>query len=215
MRRLPLLAALPVALGVTPGAGAQTPVIARDPAARAVVYTFDDLPATRFTSLTDAQTITTRLLGHIRALDLPAIGFVNEGKLFTPPGEEDARTALIAARDYVRYMAEVFAFYEGLSRSVLEREPPQVLLLHANALNADWLDELATMIAARGYRAVTLDEALRDPAYALPDEYVGPRGPSWLERWARTRGIDPGTPPAVPEWVLHVGRQAGGPGATP
>jgi hypothetical protein len=112
-------------------------------------------------------------------------------------------------------MAEVFAFYEGLSRSVLEREPPQVLLLHANALNADWLDELATMIAARGYRAVTLDEALRDPAYALPDEYVGPRGPSWLERWARTRGIDPGTPPAVPEWVLHVGRQAGGPGATP
>ena len=117
-------------------------------------------------------------------------------------------------RDYLRYMAEVFAYYEGLARSVLGREPAQVLLLHANALNADWLDELATMIAGRGYRAVTLDEALTDSVYALPDEYIGPRGPSWLERWARTRGIDPGTPPAVREWVVNAGRPAGGPGST-
>jgi hypothetical protein len=112
-------------------------------------------------------------------------------------------------------MAEVFGYYERLARSLLGREPAQVLLLHANALNADWLDELAAMIAGRGYRAVTLNEALRDPAYALPDEYVGPRGPSWLERWARTRGIDPGAPPTVPEWVMGAGRPAGGRGATP
>ena len=109
-------------------------------------------------------------------------------------------------RDYLRYMEEVFGFYERLSRSLLGREPAQVLLLHANALNADWLDELAAMIAGRGYRAVTLEQALADSAYTLPDEYVGPRGPSWLERWARTQGRDPGAPPPVPRWVGDAGR---------
>ena len=321
---VPVIVALALATGPSVAAP-QAPGIASDSANRAVAYTFDDLPATRFTSLADAQGITARLLGHIRALRLPAIGFVNEGKLFATPGEEDSHIALLAAwldaglelgnhtyshlrlydaaladfqadvlkgeqvtvrlmaargrrpryfrhptlntgrdlatkaaaelflaehgyavapvtidndeylyalaydrargrgdsaqlarlgRDYVRYMAAVFAYHETLSRSLLGREPVQVLLLHANALNADWLDDLAAMVVGRGYRAVTLDEALRDPAYALPDEYVGPRGPSWLERWARTRGLDPGTPPAVPQWVVSAGARAGGAGPT-
>lgn len=106
--------------------------------------------------------------------------------------------------DYVRYMEEVFGFYERVSRELLGREPAQILLLHANALNAAYLDELAGMLAGRGYRFVTLDEALADPAYALPDRYVGPRGPSWLERWAFTRGVNPGAMPRPPAWIRTV-----------
>jgi peptidoglycan/xylan/chitin deacetylase (PgdA/CDA1 family) len=106
--------------------------------------------------------------------------------------------------DYVRYMEEVFRFYERVSRELLGREPAQILLLHANALNAAYLDELAGMLAGRGYRFVTLDEALADPAYALPDRYVGPRGPSWLERWAFTRGVNPGAMPRPPAWIRTV-----------
>lgn len=284
---------------------------------RAVAFTFDDLPVARTTSLADAQGITGRLLEHIRLLRIPAIGFVNEGKLRSVPGEEIQRTALLDAwldqgldlgnhtyshlrlygasladfqadvlrgeevtrrlmaargrkpryfrhptlntgpnretkqaverfladhgytvapvtidndeylyafaydgaraqrdsalmgrigKDYIRYMAEVFRFYEHLSIGLLAREPKQTLLLHANALNADYLDELASMLAGRGYTYVSLDEALADPAYALPDEYLGARGPSWLERWAVTRGRDPGRPPSVPEWVRAGGR---------
>lgn len=118
----------------------------------------------------------------------------------------DSASQASLGRDYLRYMEEMFVFYEGLSRALLGREPSQVLLLHANALNADYLDELAGMIRARGYQFVSLDEALRDLAYALPDDYVGARGPSWLERWAITRGRDPGHPPAIPGWVRDAGR---------
>jgi len=103
--------------------------------------------------------------------------------------------------DYIRYMEDVFAFYEGLSVDLLGREPPQVLLLHANLLNAHWLDELATMMRGRGYRFITLEEALRNPVYDSPDRFIGSRGLSWLQRWAITRGDEPGEHPEVPGWV--------------
>jgi len=109
-------------------------------------------------------------------------------------------------QDYVRYIGEIFGHFEALSRTLLGREPPQVLLLHANALNADYLDELAGMIAARGYALVSLERALQDPAYRLPDRYIGARGPSWLERWATTQGVDPGLQPPIPDWVQTATR---------
>jgi peptidoglycan/xylan/chitin deacetylase (PgdA/CDA1 family) len=106
--------------------------------------------------------------------------------------------------DYVRYMDTTFAFYEGLSRRLLGREPAQILLLHANALNADWLDELAAMMRRRGYTFAPVERVMRDPAYREPDRYTGRRGMSWLQRWAITRGADPGVPPALPPWVAEA-----------
>lgn len=108
--------------------------------------------------------------------------------------------------DYLRYMAEVFAHYERFARDLLGREPAQVLLLHANWLNADYLESLAAMMTGRGYRFVSLEEALRDDAYRLPDAYIGPRGPSWLERWAVTRGATAPSQPEVPAWVAAAAR---------
>jgi len=102
---------------------------------------------------------------------------------------------------YVSYMEAVFGFYERLSLTVLEREPAQILLLHANALNRDLLGVLATRLELRGYRFVSLDEALADPAYRLADEYVGRRGLSWLQRWAITMGREPGEQPGAAGWV--------------
>ncbi|MFO7654827.1 MAG: polysaccharide deacetylase family protein [Candidatus Krumholzibacteriia bacterium] len=106
--------------------------------------------------------------------------------------------------DYVRFMDTTFAFFERLSLELLDREPAQVLLLHASRLNADSMDELAAMMRERGYRFVSLEEALEDPAYALPDRYTGRNGPSWLKRWAITQGADPGEPPDVPRWVRRI-----------
>lgn len=104
-------------------------------------------------------------------------------------------------RDYLRYMTEVFDFYERLSRRLHGRDIPQVLLLHANALNAEYLDDLAGIMRGRGYRFVTLDQAMTDPAYRATDAYVGRRGLSWLQRWAITRDEAPGEQPAAPDWV--------------
>src|SRR5688572_15298909 len=43
---------------------------------------------------------------------------------------------------YIKYMDDNFAFFEKLSRDFLGYEVKQTLLLHANELNADYLDEL-------------------------------------------------------------------------
>ena len=117
-------------------------------------------------------------------------------------GDRAAMTRL--GRDYLRYMGDVLAFHEGLSRRLFGREVAQVLLLHANALNGEYLDDLASIMRARGYRFITLDEALADAAYRSPDTYVGPRGLSWLQRWAITRGENPGEQPSVPDWVRRA-----------
>ena len=92
------------------------------------------------------------------------------------------------ATAYVSYMEAVFTYYEQQSMALLGRELPQVLLLHANLLNADHFDALAGMIPRRGYAFVSLDRALADPAYRSKDSYTGPSGISWLHRWALTQG---------------------------
>jgi peptidoglycan/xylan/chitin deacetylase (PgdA/CDA1 family) len=100
------------------------------------------------------------------------------------------------AGDYIRYMDSIFAFYEKFSRDVLGYEPPHILLLHGNRLNADHLDRLAAMIRKRGYKFISVEEALRDPAYRRVDNYIGGAGISWLHRWA----LDMGKPaPDQPE----------------
>lgn len=110
------------------------------------------------------------------------------------------------AREYVPYMARTFDYFERQSRALFGREIAQVLLLHANSLNADRFDELARMMEKRGYRFVSLEEALRDPAYGTPDTYTGAEGITWLHRWALSTGrrdkILPNDPPA-PAFVLE------------
>ena len=89
---------------------------------------------------------------------------------------------------------------------VLGYEPPQVLLLHANELNADYFDELAHMIQQRGYAFVSLEDALQDPAYRHEDAYTGPRGLSWLHRWALAKGLTPQEEPREPDWLGELFR---------
>lgn len=58
----------------------------------------------------------------------------------------------------------------------------------------------------RGYQFVSLDEALKDPAYELPDDYIGPRGLSWLQRWALTRGMQVPAEPREAPWIGRLAR---------
>jgi len=92
------------------------------------------------------------------------------------------------ARAYIAYMDSVVGYYEAQSRALVGREIAQVILLHANRLNAATTDELVGMLRDRGYRFVPIDEALEDPAYGLPDEFTGAGGITWIHRWALTRG---------------------------
>ena len=96
----------------------------------------------------------------------------------------------LAARiraSYLDYFDRMCDWFETLSRELFGREIPQILLTHVNSINADALPELLARLARRGYRFVTLDEALGDEAYRTPDLYVGKVGPSWLHRFALAR----------------------------
>jgi peptidoglycan/xylan/chitin deacetylase (PgdA/CDA1 family) len=99
---------------------------------------------------------------------------------------------------YLSYHAAVFDYYEKLSKNLLGYEPKQILLLHANNLEAEHLGDLLEMLRKRGYRFITLEDALSDDAYSLPDTYVGEEGRGWIEHWAITRGQPPLGAPVFP-----------------
>jgi peptidoglycan/xylan/chitin deacetylase (PgdA/CDA1 family) len=113
----------------------------------------------------------------------------------------DAEAAARIADDYLRYMNDVFAFFEDASRRVVGREIPQILLLHVNTLNADRFDVLAAALRRRGYRFVSVDQALEDAVYRLPDEFVGAPANSWFNHWEVTAGRPPVPTPKPPEWI--------------
>ncbi len=110
----------------------------------------------------------------------------------------DAALMKKVADAYVPYMEEVFAFYERLSRDTVGYEVKQTLLIHANALNAEHFGAVVAMLKRRGYQFISLDEALTDKAYSLPDTYTGPVGISWLQRWVISKGGQMRPEPELP-----------------
>jgi peptidoglycan/xylan/chitin deacetylase (PgdA/CDA1 family) len=90
---------------------------------------------------------------------------------------------------YIPYMEAKLEFFERNSRDLVGYEMRQILLLHANPMNAEHVGALARMIERRGYRFITLERALEDAAYESPDTYVGSGGITWLHRWALTKGV--------------------------
>jgi peptidoglycan-N-acetylglucosamine deacetylase len=118
---------------------------------------------------------------------------------------KDAEAKKRLVEEYLRYMEEVVAHFEQLSRDFLGREVKQVLLLHANKLNADHLGALVARLRARGYSFIKLDTALADPAYQLP-EAQAVRGISWLHRWMLAKGLEMREEPLEPEWVRELAK---------
>ncbi len=113
----------------------------------------------------------------------------------------DGPGARRVAAAYLGYMSTIFNFVEDVSRRLLGREVRQILLLHASTLNADTFDDLARSLEKRGYGFVTLEEALKDEAYARPDTYVGAWGISWLHHWELTEGRPRSPAPDPPAWI--------------
>lgn len=113
----------------------------------------------------------------------------------------DRETAEHVAQAYIPYMQQVFEYFEKFSVDVLGYEVKQVLLLHADSLNADYLNDLVQMMKGRGYTFITLDQALKDKAYHQPDTYSGESGDSWIEHWALTKRLKVPSSPGVPEFV--------------
>jgi peptidoglycan/xylan/chitin deacetylase (PgdA/CDA1 family) len=105
-------------------------------------------------------------------------------------------------KEYLAHHDASFAYAEQLSAKIVGYEPKQILLLHASNLEADHIGELLDLLRKRGYRFITLEDALSDSAYSLPDTFVGEEGSGWIEHWAITQGKIPQGEPAMPQWVI-------------
>lgn len=105
-------------------------------------------------------------------------------------------------KSYLSYSDSVFAYDEQLSKQILGYECKQIILLHGNNLEADHIGDLLEVLRRRGYRFITLEDALSDQAYGLPDTYVGEEGTGWLDHWAITMGKPPQGAPEFPKWVI-------------
>ena len=121
--------------------------------------------------------------------------------------ENDAELMKQIGKDYVVYMMDKTKYFENQSIKLFGREIKQILLLHANMINADYFDELAEELIKHNYQFISLKEALTDAAYQSADTFIGRGGISWLHRWSYTRKVDKSFfagEPEVPQNILDT-----------
>jgi hypothetical protein len=111
--------------------------------------------------------------------------------------------------EYLALTITAIEFAEKISPQIFGREIPQILLIHSNDINADCLDEMLKQFEARGYKFVTLDAAMADPAYQTKDTYISKYGPTWFFRWSKSKGMDldfKGDPDPA-KWIMDLYNQ--------
>ena len=109
----------------------------------------------------------------------------------------DELKAQATRETYLQYVSAVVEDAREAAYETLGREPAQVLLLDANALNCAVVDEALDLLAAQGYSFVSVEEALEDPVYREDVLALG----SWVNGWRQTRGLQP-RPAPLPETFL-------------
>jgi hypothetical protein len=102
--------------------------------------------------------------------------------------DNDVNTMKEVRAVFLDYMTKMFEHYEAYSKEMFGRDIPETIVLTPSRLVADSSDELFAMIKARGYKFVSMDEALADEAFSTPETYSGDNGISWFERWTLTAG---------------------------
>jgi peptidoglycan/xylan/chitin deacetylase (PgdA/CDA1 family) len=91
-------------------------------------------------------------------------------------------------QDYLVYMERKILYYEHQSKELFDRNIRQILLVHANWLNAEYMDSLALLYTSRGYTFISMEKVLEDTVYQTEISTFGNWGISWLDRWALSRG---------------------------
>lgn len=113
----------------------------------------------------------------------------------------DAEMLKRVSDEYLKYVGLKLDFCEKVSAELFGRPLRHILLLHANELNADNFEPLLKVFEDRGYRFITLERALEDPAYQFPERYTATS--DWLAHWAYSRGAK-FNPPAAPEFIQKI-----------
>ena len=97
-------------------------------------------------------------------------------------GEEiDSSDYFNLRSDYLEHVLDAVEQAEADATQVLKRRCRHILQLRANLLNAEYLDDLLTMLEEQGYRFIALDRALDDELYFAPEAYFGARGVGYIQ----------------------------------
>ena len=89
-------------------------------------------------------------------------------------------TYLAAADQYIRV-------YRQLSHTLYGRDTRYVLLMHIGAFDARMLPELIALFRTRGFKFVTLEQAMADPVYQQDPKVPAPGGTTFNEMVATER----------------------------
>lgn len=118
----------------------------------------------------------------------------------------DYREARRIRRAYLDFTDHIVAWYREAAFTLLGRRPAFVFLLHASHLNAASIDAVAGILRRHNLQAVTLDQAMTDPAYLIGDTYIGADGDVWLTRWSLTlhKDLPWSTLPRVPADIVAL-----------
>ncbi len=128
-------------------------------------------------------------LGLLRELDyeIAHVSVDNSEFMLSRPYEAavsagDETESLRIGSMLVDHVIEAVRHAQDVSRRKVGRDVDHILLLHATLLVSDHVAALLDALAGEGFRFISLEEALRDPVYQLPDGYAGGTGLSWLYR---------------------------------
>ncbi len=122
--------------------------------------------------------------------------------------QPDAEQAKRVAAEYLKFAGLKLDFCERVTSELFGRPIKHILLLHANELNTDNFDQLIGVFKSRGYRFITLEEALTDPVYKFPDKYLPTS--DWLGHWAFSQGKT-FVAPKPPEFIQKIWNESQGP----
>jgi peptidoglycan/xylan/chitin deacetylase (PgdA/CDA1 family) len=115
--------------------------------------------------------------------------------------ENDKARLKRVSDEYLKYVGIRFDYSEKITNELFGRPIKHILLIHSNELNADNFDALMNVIKDKGYRFITLEQALQDPVYQFPDKYNGTS--DWLSIWAFSKGRNL-NPPAPPGFIQKI-----------
>ena len=103
--------------------------------------------------------------------------------------DNDVNTMKEIRAEFFNYMTKMFDHYEAYSSEMFGRDIAQTMVLTPSRLVADSSDELFGLLEKRGYKFVSMDEALKDEAYKTEEKFVDSKsGISWFERWQMAQG---------------------------
>lgn len=88
--------------------------------------------------------------------------------------------------EYVKFAAQRFDYSDQVAQELFGRPIKHIVLMHANELTAENLDAMAVLLKGKGYKFISVEEALQDPVYQMPEKYFG--SSDRLGHWAFSNG---------------------------